>query len=221
MDNKRRAGERAAEFVQPGMIVGLGTGSTAYWAVHKLGEMVNGGLDIRGVPTSAATEDLALRLGIPLITLDEIGYVDLTIDGADEIDSHLDLIKGGGGALFREKMVALASKRLIIVADDTKLVHELGSFRLPVEIIPFSWETTVRQVERLGCQAVRREKGASSFVTDNGNWIIDCDFGAIPEPAGLHRSLKMITGVVETGLFVEMADMVVVATDTEVQIVTK
>jgi ribose 5-phosphate isomerase A len=221
MDKKKRAGEKAVEFVQPGMIVGLGTGSTAYWAVRKLGELVKGGLHIRGIATSAQTEDLALQLGIPLISLGECEYVDLTIDGADEIDSHLDMIKGGGGALFREKMVALASKRVIIVADDTKLVRQLGSFRLPVEIVPFGWETTARQVERLGCLAVRREEGKTPFVTDNGNWIVDCDFGAIPDPASLHRSLKTITGVVETGLFVDTADWVVVATDTEVQILPK
>lgn len=221
MDKKRRAGEKAVEFVQPGMIVGLGTGSTAYWAVRKLGELVKGGLHIRGITTSAQTEDLALQLGIPLISLGECEYVDLTIDGADEIDSFLHLIKGGGGALFREKMVASASKRLIIVADDTKLVRELGAFRLPVEIVPFGWEITARHVERFGCLAVRREEGTNPFVTDNGNWIVDCDFGAIPDPASLHGSLKAITGVVETGLFVDMADLVVVATDTDVQILTK
>ncbi|TJY42872.1 ribose-5-phosphate isomerase RpiA [Cohnella pontilimi] len=221
MDKKRIAGEKAAEFVEDGMIVGLGTGSTAYWAVRRIGERVRDGLRVQGVPTSERTRELALELGIPVVSLDDFPQLDLTIDGADEIDDNFHLIKGGGGALFREKVVALASRRLVIVADDGKWVGKLGAFRLPVEVVPFGWRRTVRAVEATGCRAELRIEGTNPYETDNGNWILDCDFGTIADPAGLHHSLKRITGVVETGLFVGMADTVVLGTEAGVRILSR
>ena len=200
-EQKRRAGERAAEFVENGMIVGLGTGSTVNWTICRLGELLKDGLDIRGVPTSISTEKLAVELGIPLTDFSEIGTVDLTIDGADEIDQSLDLIKGGGGALLREKLVAAASKSLIIVADESKIVRVLGAFRVPVEIVPFAWETTSRRIAGLGYAPSLRTIDGQPQLSDNSNYIVDCDCGEIDDPAKLHAQLKDLTGVVETGLF--------------------
>lgn len=209
MDAKRMAAAKAVEYLQDGMKVGLGTGSTAAWMLRLLGERVASGLQIRGVPTSKQTADLARSLGIPLISFAEVTELDLTIDGADEISPALDLIKGGGGALLRERLVAAASRRLIIIADESKRVPALGAFGLPVEVVPFAWEVTERRLARLGaCPRLRLAMGAP-FLTDNGNYIIDCDFGLIDEPGALHRELKLLPGVVETGLFVGMADLVI------------
>ncbi|WP_276356805.1 ribose-5-phosphate isomerase RpiA [Cohnella caldifontis] len=213
MDKKRLAAEHAADRIQDGMIVGLGTGSTAYWAIQKLGQRVREGLRIRGVPTSEHSKQLAVELGIPLVNLADVEQVDVTIDGADEIDPDFHLIKGGGGALFREKMVAQHSKTVIIIADDSKLVERLGAFPLPVEVVPFGWEITAKRIERLGCTAaLRRAANGDVFATDNGNRILDCRFGRIEAPASLHQTLKMLTGVVETGLFPHEADHVVIGT---------
>ncbi|MBW5446339.1 ribose-5-phosphate isomerase RpiA [Cohnella sp. CFH 77786] len=221
MDKKKRAGEKASEFVQDGMVVGLGTGSTAYWATLKIGERVKNGLNIRAIPTSVSTAKLAAELGIPLIGFGEAETIDLTIDGADEIDPGLNLIKGGGGALLREKIVAQASREVIIVAEDTKRVEVLGAFQVPVEIVPFGWEVTLRRVNRLGGTAVLRSAGGQPFETDNGNWILDCDFGRIPDPATLHQALKMTTGAVETGIFPRGADRVVIATEAGVELLRR
>ncbi|MCZ8511056.1 ribose-5-phosphate isomerase RpiA [Paenibacillus filicis] len=210
MNAKKIAGEKAADYVKDGMTVGLGTGSTVYWTILKLGERVKQGLELRGVPTSERTRQLAEQLGIPLVPLAEAEPLDLTIDGADEISDELDLIKGGGGALFREKMVALASKRLLIVADESKRVQRLGAFPLPVEVVPFAWEVTARRIERLGCHPRLRLADKGTFLTDNGNFILDCDCGLIAEPAVLNRKLKELTGVVDTGLFIGMADTVII-----------
>lgn len=218
---KRRAGERAADMVTDGMVVGLGTGSTVYWTLQRLGERVQQGLRIRGVPTSRRTEELALALGIPLTSFADVGELDLTIDGADEIDPRLDLIKGGGGALLREKIVAAASRRLIVVADRSKLVPTLGVRPLPVEVIPFGHQMTARRVAALGCVPALRLADGQPFVTDNGNYIFDCPFGAIPDLAHLQRELKLLTGVVETGLFVGMADLVVIGTSDGVDLLTR
>jgi ribose 5-phosphate isomerase A len=215
---KQLAGERAAEFVKDGMLVGLGTGTTVYWTIKRLGEMVQQGLHIRGIPTSRRTEQQAVEAGIPLTSFAEVSDLDLTIDGADEINPSLDLTKGGGGALLREKLVAAASRRLIIVADTSKLVATLGSFPLPVEVVPFGWEVTARRVATLGCIPTLRTAGGQPFVTDNGNYILDCRFGTIPDPAHLHRDLKLLVGVVETGLFVGMADTVVVGSESGVTV---
>ncbi|MFC0216352.1 ribose-5-phosphate isomerase RpiA [Paenibacillus chartarius] len=205
MDKKKLAGEAAVELVEDGMIVGLGTGSTAYWAIQAIGRKVAAGLRIQGVPTSVQSETLALQLGIPLLPWAELGRIDLTIDGADELDPQLQLIKGGGGALLREKIVASLSQQLIIVADESKAVDRLGAFPLPVEIVPFAWQATRRQVRALGCEAALRGGETEPFVTDNGNYILDCKFGVIEHAHDLQVQLSAIPGVVETGLFLGMA----------------
>lgn len=211
---KQLAGEYAANLVKDGMKVGLGTGSTVYWTIQKLGERVKEGLSFQAVPTSKETEVLAKQLNISLISLnDDVQSLDLTIDGADEIDANLQLIKGGGGALLREKIVATSSKELIIIADESKLVTHLGTFPLPVEIIPFSWKQTERKIQSLGCQTTLRLKNNETFITDNNNMIIDCIFPYnITNPTNLHTQLKMITGVVETGLFVNMTSKAIIGT---------
>ncbi|WHY31861.1 ribose-5-phosphate isomerase RpiA [Bacillus wiedmannii] len=213
MNFKQLAGEYAANFVKDGMKVGLGTGSTVYWTIQKLGERVKEGLSFQAVPTSKETEVLAKQLNISLISLNDVQSLDLTIDGADEIDANLQLIKGGGGALLREKIVATSSKELIIIADESKLVTHLGTFPLPVEIIPFLWKQTERKIQSLGCQTTLRLKNNETFITDNNNVIIDCVFPYnISNPANLHTQLKMITGVVETGLFVNMTSKAIIGT---------
>jgi len=210
---KQLAGEYAANFVKDGMKVRLGTGSTVYWTIQKLGERVKEGLSFQAVPTSKETEVLAKQLNISLISLNDVQSLDLTIDGADEIDANLQLIKGGGGALLREKIVATSSKELIIIADESKLVTHLGTFPLPVEIIPFSWKQTERKIQSLGCQTTLRLKNNETFITDNNNMIIDCIFPYnITNPTNLHTQLKMITGVVETGLFVNMTSKAIIGT---------
>jgi ribose 5-phosphate isomerase A len=221
MNLKKQAGERAVEFVEDGMIIGMGTGSTVYWTIRRLGELVREGLKIRIVPTSKQTENLALEQHIPLVTFAEVRELNLTIDGADEINPALDLIKGGGGALLREKLVAAASKRLIVVADESKLVSALGSFPLPVEVVPFGWETTMRRIENLELSATLRTLEGKVFITDNGNYILDCRCGKIENPANLHRELKLLTGVVETGLFTGMASIAVIAGADGVRIIEK
>jgi ribose 5-phosphate isomerase A len=213
MDAKQRAGFRAAEFVEDGMRVGLGTGSTARWLVERLGARVREGLRVRCVPTSRRTEEQARSLGIPLATLGEVGELDLAIDGADEIGPELALIKGGGGALLREKLVASAARRFVVIADGSKKVGLLGRFPLPVEVVQFGWELTARRVAAVtGVEPVLRVRGdGETFVSDNGNFIIDCRCGAIPDPARMERELKSLTGVVESGLFVRLADSAVIA----------
>ncbi|GGG72771.1 ribose-5-phosphate isomerase RpiA [Paenibacillus radicis (ex Gao et al. 2016)] len=211
MDAKRLAGERAADYVEDGMAVGLGTGSTVYWTLMKLGERIKDGLHIKGIATSKATEKLAAELGIPLTDFAEVEQLDLAIDGADEFDARLQLIKGGGGALLREKLVAANAKRFIVVADDSKAVTNLGKFPLPVEVVQFGWEATRRQLEKLGCSTQLRMKEQAPFISDNGNYIIDCQFEAITDDAvKLNEQMNRIPGVVENGLFVNMADLVIV-----------
>ncbi len=207
---KKAAGERAAEQAEDGMIVGLGTGSTAFYAIRKLGERVREGLRIRGIPTSEQSRNQAESEGIPLIDFSDATRIDLTIDGADEIDSAFNLIKGGGGALFREKLVAAASLREIIVADESKLKERLGAFPLPVEVVPFGWQFVRLKLEALGCRATLRIREDRTFVTDNGNHILDCAFGAIEEPGDLERRIAAICGVVESGLFVGLAHHIVI-----------
>ncbi len=212
MNAKQLAGARAAEYIEDGMIVGLGTGSTAYWMVESLGARVKDGLRVRGVPTSRRTEEQARALGIPLVTFADVTELDLTIDGADEIGPDLALTKGGGGALLREKLVAAASRRMIVVADASKVVRVLGKFPLPVEVVPFAWEVTARRVEALGCNPRPRPgDGGELYVTDNGNYILDCACGEINDPARLERELKLLPGVVECGLFIGIADTAIVA----------
>ncbi len=214
LNAKQRAGEKSVEYVREGMTLGLGTGSTAYWMVERLGERVREGLRVRCVPTSRRTEEQARALGIPLVTFNEVQQLDLTIDGADEIGPGLSLVKGGGGALLREKLVAAASRRMIVVADAGKRVEVLGRFPLPVEVVPFAWEVTARRVERVtGVEPVVRRAGAEPYVTDNGNYILDCGCGTIEDPERTERELKLLPGVVECGLFVGMAEVAILAGD--------
>lgn len=208
MEAKRAAAEEAVRFIREGMTVGLGTGSTAYWAIRAIGARVSEGLRIQAVATSEATERLAQECGIPL--LDRLTDLDVTIDGADEVDGRLNAIKGGGGALLREKLVASASRELILIVDDSKCVNMLGGFPLPVEVVPFGAELTMRKIGQLGCRPVLREQEGRPFVTDNGNFIADCAFGRIEQPDELQRRLKQITGVVDHGLFISMADKLIV-----------
>ncbi|MGD7045902.1 ribose-5-phosphate isomerase RpiA [Jeotgalibacillus proteolyticus] len=206
---KQMAGEKAASFVQDGMIVGLGSGSTMYWMVRKLGELVQKGLTIKGIPTSLQTEKWAKEFGVPLTSFAQIKDIDLAIDGADEIDPEFRLIKGGGGSLVREKVVAAAAKQFIIAADESKVVSKLGNFPLPVEVVPFGFEATALQLGKLGCDPQVRKKGNERFRTDNGNFILDCSFTRIEDPVSLHHKIKLLTGVVDTGLFLNMADAVI------------
>jgi ribose 5-phosphate isomerase A len=208
---KRLAAEAAAELVEPGMVVGLGTGSTAAFAIRKLAERVRLGLSIRALPTSRQTESLARELGIPLVEFSQVTRLDLTLDGADEMDPALNLIKGGGGALFREKIVAAASRRLVIFADHSKRVARLGRFPLPIEVNPFGWQVVAERVRAMGAEVALRERGGRPFVTDNGGQILDCRFGEIADPPALERRLRAIVGVMETGLFCGMAEMACVA----------
>ncbi len=207
------AATAAIQFVENRMTVGLGTGSTAEFAIRLLAEKVRAGLKITGVPTSVATEKLARRLKIPLV--EDFGTfkkIDLTIDGADEVDPQLNLIKGGGGALAREKIVASRSERVIIIVDESKLVRQLGKFRLPVEVLPFGWRSTQAILRSLGAHVrLRGKTAATPFQTDNGNYIVDCAFIKIQDPSGLAERIKSIVGVVEAGLFVGMTDLVLVA----------
>ena len=212
------AAKRAADFVEDGMRVGLGPGSTAAWLVRSLGEMVREeGLKIRGVPTSTRTAQLAREVGIEVISLDEARWLDLTIDGADEFDADLNLIKGGGGALLQEKIVATASDRMIVIADIGKQVETLGAFPLPVEVIPFGWRTTQALIEEmlismdvLGRSTTLRMNGDRPYVTDEGNHILDLHLKRIGNGRQLALVLNQMPGVVENGLFIDICDMVVV-----------
>lgn len=212
------AARRAADFIEDGMRVGLGTGSTAAWLVRCIGEMVrDDGLKIKGVPTSTRTAELARDVGIEVISLDEARWLDLTIDGADEFDGDLNLIKGGGGALLQEKIVATASDRMIVIADIGKEVESLGAFPLPVEVIPFGWQTTQALIEEtlvsmdvLGRQASLRMNGDIPFITDEGNHILDLHLNRIGNPRQLAMVLNQMPGVVENGLFIDICDTVVI-----------
>jgi len=202
---------RAIEFVRDGDVVGLGTGRAATAFVHALGAAVKEGLRVRGVPTSQVTADLATQLGISLATLDEVGQIDVTFDGADEVDPHLDLIKGYGGAMVREKIVAGSSRRLIILVGAEKLVPVLGSRGiLPIEVVPFGLPLCKRRLTKLGCRPTVRLVDGQPFVTDNGNQILDCGISPIRDPAAFEQSILSIPGVVGTGLFIGMADTVLV-----------
>ncbi len=211
---KQQAAEAAVAEVTDGMVLGLGTGSTAALAVAVLGARVQAGLRIVGIPTSERTAEQARSLGIPLASFAEHTVIDLTIDGADEVHTGtLDLIKGLGGALLREKIVAAASRRMTVVVDEGKLVAALGGVRLPVEIVTFGWQTTVARMQGAGADVViRQAAGGTPFRTDGGNLIADCAFAAIADPAALHARLKAIVGVVETGLFIGMATRVIAGT---------
>lgn len=215
---KQQAAERAIELVHDGMVLGLGTGSTAARFVDLVGARVREGLKVLCVPTSEATRLQAERLGIPLATLDEQPYINLTVDGADELDDQLRLIKGGGGALLCEKIVATASDSMVVIADASKRVSVLGRFPLPVEVVRFGLTATRAMVEGLaddvGCQGeitLRMAADGKPFLTDSGNFILDCAFGAISDPEALDEALKYVPGVVENGLFLGIADKAIIA----------
>ena len=217
-DLEKEAAARASlRFVKDGQVVGLGTGSTAAYFIKLLGEQVRTGLNIRGIPTSDRSRELALSLGIPLITLDDCQEIDVTVDGADEVDPQLRLIKGGGGALLREKIVASATRQMIVVADASKQVQKLGNFPLPVEVIKFAQALVAKRIAALGVEVqLRRDADGSPYVTDENNHILDCRFGEIRDPDDLARELSLMPGVVEHGLFIGMAKVALFARGREI-----
>jgi ribose 5-phosphate isomerase A len=213
LNEKKEVGEKAVDYVKEGMVVGLGTGSTVFYTISKLGKLVQQGFSIKGIPTSKQTEKLAIDVGIPIVSLNEIDHIDLAIDGADEVNRDLDLIKGGGGALLREKIIAKAAKTFIVVSDSHKNVDTLGTFPLPIEVVPFGYEMTMKYIRELGGNPKLREKDGNPFLTDNGNFIIDSSFQEINHPKELEKNLNLIPGVVDNGLFVELADAVITIID--------
>ena len=217
-DQEKEAAARASlQFVKDGQVVGLGTGSTAAYFIKLLGEKVKSGLRVRGIPTSDRSRELALSLGIPLTTLDECQEIAVTVDGADEVDPQLRLIKGGGGAMLREKVVASATKQLVIVADATKQVPVLGKFPLPVEVIQFAQALVAKRITALGAQvSVRMNSNGTPYVTDERNHILDCRFGQIADADRLAQQLSEMPGVVEHGLFIGMASVVLFAKGGEI-----
>ncbi|QNG58544.1 ribose-5-phosphate isomerase RpiA [Bacillus sp. PAMC26568] len=221
MNEKKLVGEKAAQFVKDGMIVGLGTGSTVYYTLEKLGQLVKEGLQMKGIPTSAATEKLAHEFGIPLTSFLDAAYIDVAIDGADEVDAHLNLIKGGGGALLREKIIASAAKKFIVIVDSSKISEKLGSFLLPVEVIPFGYEMTAKQIHSIGCVPKLRVADGKPYITDNHNYIFDCKIPEDSQPKNLETVLNMIPGVVENGLFTNMADVVIRVTNEKTVLIEK
>lgn len=214
---KQAAARRGLVYVRDGYVVGLGTGSTASYAIRFLGEMVRAGLKIRAIPTSANSRDLAVSVGIPLTTFEDCSEIDVTIDGADEISPTLELIKGGGGALLREKIVASASRKIVIIADSTKQVPVLGKSPLPVEVVPFGEALLADRIASLGASvALRKDPAGRPLITEEGHHILDCSFGQIPDPVRLANDLKSMPGVVEHGLFLNLADVALIGKDSEV-----
>ncbi len=211
---KSQAAQKAVEYIQDGQILGLGTGSTVHHFLTALGTRVQDGLRIQGVPTSQATANYATQLGIPLLDNDVPWEIDVAVDGADQVDPQLNLIKGGGGALLREKIVARAAQKFIVIVDQAKHRQHLGMpFPLPVEILSFGWRTTQQHLEKMGWTALRREQAGEPFVTDNGNYVVDVQIPAIADPASLESTLLQLPGVVECGLFVHMASLVITGTE--------
>ena len=206
---KQNAARTAVDQIEDGMVVGLGTGSTAAFAISYLGEKVRSGLNISAIPTSEASKKQAQSEGIPLIDFETSPSIDICIDGADEIDSELNMIKGGGGALLREKIVASSAKRYLIIIDSSKQVETLGTFPLPVEVITFGWQVVSRKLKEMNASPELRKSGSQPFVTDEGNYILDCRFNSIPEVEQVETELNRIPGVVENGLFVAMCDQMI------------
>jgi ribose 5-phosphate isomerase A len=209
-DPKQAAGIYAANLVTNGMTVGLGTGSTSRFAIARLGERVQAGLQIQAIPTSEASAQQARELNIPLVDFDNITTIDMTIDGADEIDLNFYMIKGGGGALLREKIVASITKRQICIVDPKKVVPIMGKFPLPVEVVPFGWPVVARELEKLGGRVQLRQSENQTYRTDNGNFILDVNFYPIVDPPALEKAIKMLPGVVEVGLFIDLAHTLII-----------
>jgi ribose 5-phosphate isomerase A len=219
---KELAAARSLEHLRDGMTIGLGTGSTAAYFIQMLARRVQEGLRIKAVPTSLRTQTLARRLGIPLTDFAEVRRLDLTVDGADEVNPQLDLIKGGGGALLREKIVASVTDYFVIIGDSRKFVPVLGRFPLPVEVVPFGWQLAAERIERLGAEVTLRANSTGQpFLTVESNFILDCRFGSITDPAGLARELRGIIGVVEHGLFVGMASELIIGRGDTTEILTR
>jgi len=221
MNEKQIAAEYAVDYVEDGMIVGLGTGSTVAFMLNKLSQRVKTGLNIKAISTSAATTKLATTLGIKISKLDEINEIDLTIDGADEVDENLNGIKGGGGALLYEKIVASISKKNIWIVDSTKLVKTLGKFPLPVEVVQYGSSHLLKEFEKKGYKSGFRNGGKNRFITDSNNYIIDLRMDRIEDPSVLDIKLKSYPGVVETGLFYNVADLVLAGVGDSVKVINK
>lgn len=218
MNEKQLAAEKSVEFIKNGITLGLGTGSTVFFLVNKLAELVKQGLNVNCISTSNQTSELASDLGIKILNLNEVNKIDLTIDGADEVDANLNGIKGGGGALLFEKIVAASSEKVIWIVDSSKFVKKLGKFPLPVEVISFGSYHLIKRFEQLGYKPKVRKKGNNVFITDSGNLIVDLQLNEIEDSVKLEQDIKLIPGVVEVGLFNNIANMVIVGKDNSTEI---
>lgn len=219
MEQKRIAGEKATEYIKDGMILGLGTGSTAYYMIKKVGELVQNGMNLKAVATSKNTENLAKELHIPLVQIDEVDKIDLCIDGVDEIDKHFNAIKGGGGALFREKIVANLANEVIWIMDDSKLVDNIGAFPLPIEVLPYGYTQVIRKLKNYSLNPEIRMKDGNVFITDNGNYIVDLHIGNPMDINDVYDKVNGLTGVLETGLFINMCKRIIVGTHSGTKII--
>ena len=221
MNEKQLAAEKSIEFIKDGITLGLGTGSTVFFLVNKLAELVKQGLHVKCVSTSEQTSELAKNLGINIVKLNEVDYIDLTIDGADEVDRNLNGIKGGGGALLFEKIVAAASEKIIWIVDSSKFVKKLGKFPLPVEVIPLAANHIVKRFKQSGYNPIIRMNGSKIYITDSGNEIIDLHLNEIENSIILEQEIKLIPGVVEVGLFNNFADSVIIGKDNSTEIISR
>lgn len=221
MNEKQFAAEKSIEFIEDGMTLGLGTGSTVFFLVNKLGELVKQGIKVKCVSTSNQTSELARNLGIKIVNLNEVDHIDLTIDGADEVDKNLNGIKGGGGALLFEKIVAASSQRVIWIVDSSKYVDKLGKFPLPIEVIPFGSNHLLKRFTDSGYNPAIRKKGSDIYITDSGNKIIDLHLNEIEDSLKLEQEIKLIPGVVEVGLFNNIANMVIVGKENSTEIISR
>lgn len=219
MEQKRIAGIKATEYIQDGIVLGLGTGSTAYYMIKRVGEFVQSGMNLKAVATSKSTENLAKELNIPLIDIDEVDRIDLVIDGVDEIDSQFNAIKGGGGALFREKIVANLAKEVIWIMDESKLVDNIGDFPLPVEILPYGYTLVIKKLHDYSLNPVIRMKDGKFFITDNGNYIVDLHIGKPMNINDVYNKVNGIVGVLEIGLFINMCKRIIVGTNSGAKVI--
>lgn len=213
MELKKVAGKKAVEYIKDGMILGLGTGTTAYYLIREVGKLVKSGMNLKAVATSKATEQLAKEFNIPLVDIDDIDRIDLAIDGVDEIDSEFNAIKGGGGALFREKIVATLADEVIWIMDNSKLVESIGTFPLPVEILPYGYKQIIKRLNEYSLNPVLRIKDNEIFITDNGNYIVDLHIGDGLDIKAVYDKVMKITGVLEVGLFINMCRYIILGTD--------